>query len=384
MPERIVAIGAEWLPNRAGGMNRYFHGLVHAVARAGLEASAIVTYLRDGQQGPIRIMPMASEGAGVLARMRGARRRMHEACEQGVQLVNSHFALYTYPCMRGIPARARLVVNFHGPWADETLAEHDGLRWRTQAALARAMERRVYRRADRFITLSHSFAAIAAERYAVPTERIRVVPGGVDLGAYVRIPLDAKREARRRLGWPEDRPIVLSVRRLARRMGLERLVDAASLLTPDFPRLLVLIAGKGPLEAELRSRIAARGVDNNVRLLGFVPDDDLPLAYAAADLTVVPSVALEGFGLVSVESMAAGTPVIGTPIGGTTEVLSGVSTALLTESAEAEAIAAKLREALSGRLALPSPAVCRRYALRFDWEAVWPCIERVWEEAERR
>jgi glycosyltransferase involved in cell wall biosynthesis len=384
MPERIVQIGAEWLPNRAGGMNRYFYGLVHAVARAGLNASAIVTYLRDGQQGPIRLMPMAREGAGVLERMRGARRRMREACAQGAELVNTHFALYAYPCMQEIPPQARLIVSFHGPWADEMLAEHDGLRWRMQAALARAIERRVYRRADRLITLSHSFAAIADERYGVAPDRIHVVPGGLDLGAYVRIPLDAKREARRRLGWPDDRPIVLTVRRLARRMGLERLVDAACLLAPEFPRLLVLIAGKGPLEAELRSRIAARGVDNNVRLIGFVPDEELPLAYAAADLTVVPSVALEGFGLVSVESMAAGTPVIGTPIGGTTEVLSGISTALLTASAETEAIAAKLREALSGKLAMPAPAECRRYALRFDWEAVWPNIERVWQEADRR
>ena len=63
----------------------------------------------------------------------------------------------------------------------------------------------------------------------------------------------------------------------------------------------------------------------------------------------------------------------------TAEAKARVRTLLATE-----AIAAKLREALSGKLAMPAPAECRRYALRFDWEAVWPNIERVWQEADRR
>ena len=177
------------------------------------------------------------------------------------------------------------------------------------------------------------------------------------------------------------RPVLLSVRRLAHRMGLEALVDAVGLLRAEVPDVLLLVAGRGPLAEALEGRVAAAGLSEHVRLLGFVPDDDLPLAYRAATASVVPTRALEGFGLITVESLAAGTPVFVTPVGGLPEAVSPLSPTLVFPSGEAGAMAAHLAAALSGRLLVPSDAACRAYARdRFDWSTVAHRTRAVYEE----
>jgi len=123
------------------------------------------------------------------------------------------------------------------------------------------------------------------------------------------------------------------------------------------------------------------GVADTVCLIGFVAEEDLPLAYAAADVSVLPSVALEGFGLTIVESLAAGTPAVATPVGGMPEVLGPLQPSLLTQDATPAALASKLGAVLGGRCSVPDPVSCREYAMRFDWSAVFPRILHVWREA---
>ena len=132
---------------------------------------------------------------------------------------------------------------------------------------------------------------------------------------------------------------MLAVRRLVRRMGLEDLIDAIGLLKHRHPDVLLLIAGKGKIGEELQQRIDAAGLQDNVKLLGFVPDNHLAALYRAATVSVVPTVALEGFGLITVESLASGTPVLVTPVGGLPEAVAGLSDDLVLPSTGADAIA---------------------------------------------
>ncbi len=378
MTRPAFLIGSEWLPNRAGGLNRYFHGLCEALAAREVPAHGLVTYLHKDQCGPIPLRCMAGDDAGLLSRLGGARTVARDAFEQGVALANPHFALYAWPWLRELPHDVPLIVNFHGPWADEMAAEHRGVRVRLKAAAARAIERRVYAQATRCIALSKAFADVLSGRYEVPRGRVAVVPGGVRLERFLSAP--ARQDARTRLGWPDDRYIVLCVRRLARRMGIDVLIEAAARARTVIRNLLVLIAGTGHASEILKSQVARAGLDDTVRFLGFVPDADLPMAYAASDLTVVPSVALEGFGLVIVESLASGTPAIATPVGGMPEVLCGIPD-LLTEAATSESLAQSMCRALACPGSLPSTDECRRYAARFGWDAVLPEILGVWRES---
>lgn len=223
-----------------------------------------------------------------------------------------------------------------------------------------AWERRLLRRADRVVVLSEFCRAIA-ERFGADPAKVSVVPGAVDIERFS--PGD-RAAARRRLAWPEDRRILLAVRRLDPRMGLENLVEAAARLPDD---VLVLLAGRGPEEEALRARIRARGLGGRVRLVGFVPEDDLPDAYRAADLAVLPTRALEGFGLVAAEALACGTPAAGTPVGAIPEVVGPLDARLVLPGADAEGIAAGLGTLLEPGVLAEISGRARAYAeARFD------------------
>jgi glycosyltransferase involved in cell wall biosynthesis len=373
----------DWFPDRPGGLNRYFYGLVHALPNVGVGGQAMVSHLSRQNLGlensspHLDVVPMAAEGAGLLSKWHGARHIVRSALQRGINLVNVHFAMYAFPWVRMLPPNVPLVMSFHGPWADEIGAEASTRS--PKPMLARMIELTVYRRATRLITLSHAFAKILEEGYRIPSDRIRVVRGALDLKAYFEAP--DRVEARERLGWPKDRPILLSVRRLVRRMGLETLIDAMCEVRRRHPDVMLLIGGTGALVNDLSARIRDADLADNVRLLGLVPEKDLPTAYAAADVSIVPSTKLEGFGLVTTESLGSGTPVLGTPIGGTPEILHGLDPSLIFESTSTQALADRIIAVLSGRVRLPSSEQCRSYAALFDWQQVAPCIRAVYEEA---
>ena len=274
------------------------------------------------------------------------------------------------------------VVHFHGPWADECRQAGAGP---LNVWLKRRLEAKVYRAADRVIVLSESFRDLLCKTYRIDPARVAVIPGGVDLDRFVPAFDTPKADARRQFGWPADRPVVLTVRRLVPRTGLDRLVDAMVDVKRQVPQAICLIAGRGPLASPLVERVEAAGLGDSVRLLGFVPDEDLPLAYRAADVSVVPSETLEGFGLSAAESLAAGTPVLVTPVGGLPEVVGGLDRKLVLADTSAAAIAAGLSAALRNPASLPTAAACRAYAAKsFDWRVIAARIADVYAAAAGR
>ena len=377
---QTLQLGMDWFGEKAGGLNRVYAQLVHELARDGVELHGLVTGSLDVARASGGLVhAVAPSNAPLLARMRALRAASASWLrERPGALVVSHFALNAFPVLPQL-ARHPLVVHFQGPWGEESRIEGEG----PLAVLAKAtVEAAVYRRASQAIVLSDAFRDVLHRRYRVPEERIHVIPGGVDVDRFA---IASTRDAcRRALGWPEGRPIVLCVRRLVRRVGVDTLVEAAAALRTRVPEALVLIAGRGPLHGELEARIAALGLANHVRLLGFVSDDKLPAAYRAADLSVVPSAALEGFGLVTAESLAAGTPCVVTPVDGLTDVVTPFSPQLVSASPSAADIADVLAGALRGERPLPRAAHCISYAReRFDWPVVAARVRRVYEQAQR-
>ena len=155
--------------------------------------------------------------------------------------------------------------------------------------------------------------------YRIPAERIVKIPGGVDVERFQ--PAADRRQVRAGLGLPLDSPLLLTVRNLEARMGLDTLLAAMVRLGAPVARASVLIGGAGSLREALERQVGQLGLDKHVTFLGFVPDAELPRYYQAADVFVLPTRELEGFGLVTVEALACGTPVLGTPVGATPELL---------------------------------------------------------------
>jgi glycosyltransferase involved in cell wall biosynthesis len=373
-----LQIGMHWFGERPGGLDRMFKAMIESLPAQGVGVRGLVA----GSPGVL------SDSGGLVDTFAGAQerlgKRLWRARRHSLKLrrdavpdvVAAHFALYTMPTI-GVFPRVPRVVHFHGPWAAESQVEGRG---RISHTMRHMIERTVYRGGTRHIVLSRAFGQILNQSYRIPEDSIRVVPGCVDVARFDS--LLTKQEARAALGLPGDRPQLFCIRRLVSRMGLEDLVDAMFIVKQAVPDVLLTIAGKGPLDLALRARISARGLDEHVRLVGFVPDDDLPTWYCAADLTVVPTITLEGFGLTTVESLAAGTPVMVTPIGGLPEVVAPLSENLIFPSVGFHAIGSGLVDALLGRRALPDAHACRNYArAHFDHPVVAAQVAAVYREA---
>jgi glycosyltransferase involved in cell wall biosynthesis len=382
---RILMAGMEWPGRVRGGLQVYFAELARGLAARGHQVFALVHGETAAAAHGLRLVSCAPPEAAALRRLLGFRRAARAVAADGVDLFNPHFAFNALGALYGgLAERIPVVCHFQGSWAAEGRVE-DSTRpaWHRPAAAARfagktLVERLAYRRSDRFIVLSESSARLLGDAYGVDRERISVIPGGVDLERF-RPAADA-RGARGRLGLPADRPLVLTVRRLVHRMGLDRLVTAMSHVVRRVPEALLLIGGEGPARGLLGRLVEERGLTASVRFLGPVPDDLLAGYLAAADLVVVSSVALEGFGLATLEALACGTPVIGTPVGATPEVLEGLTPRLLSEDASAEALAATLSDALGSPPWLPSRHACRAFAERYGWDRIVPRVEAVFRE----
>ncbi len=206
--------------------------------------------------------------------------------------------------------------------------------------------------------------------YGADPERIRVVPCGVDLELFR--PLD-RVGSRRILGFGPDEAIVLFVGRFSPVKGLERLFDAVGLIR-DFPGLrLVLVGGEGagaPAHEELQQRIAGLGIQGLIRFAGQVEHHHLPEYYSSADVLVVPS-HYESFGLVSLEALACGTPVVSTPVGAMEQIIQQGETGSIVSDGSpavfAECLLRFLRD-VDGRSGIRERA--RASVLEFSWSAV--------------
>jgi phosphatidylinositol alpha-1,6-mannosyltransferase len=159
------------------------------------------------------------------------------------------------------------------------------------------------------------------------------IPPGVDLARFAPLGGDERRRARADLGLPADGPLVVSVSRLVPRKGMDVLIDASIRLRSEFPDLTVAIAGRGRDAERLSGRIAEKAAP--VRLLGGVPDEDIPRLVGAADVFVMlcrnrwMGLEQEGFGIVFLEAAAAGVPQVAGASGGAGEAVVDGETGLV-------------------------------------------------------
>jgi len=222
-------------------------------------------------------------------------------------------------------------------------------------ALARRMILRASARAQESVAVCQ---ALKDEMVAMGMDecRIRVLRNGVDLERFQ--PID-RRDARRQLGIVDGRWL-LSVGHLIERKGHDIPIKAL----PGLPGWSLVIAGEGPLRAELESLARDCGVADRVHFSGLVPAARLPLYYSAVDALVLAS-SREGWANVLLESMACGTPVVASAVWGTPEVVASRSAGVLMQQRTPESMCNALAMLMSD---YPSPEQTRRYAEQFGWQ----------------
>jgi glycosyltransferase involved in cell wall biosynthesis len=249
--------------------------------------------------------------------------------------------------------------------------------------LRRWTEKRAVTGADRLMALSEYSVGQLQNIHGLRGDNVSIIPGGVDTRRFA--PRENRGGLRQRLRLPGG-PLLLTVRNLEPRMGVDNLIRAWIGVRRNYPDAHLVIGGSGPSRKELEALAGELGLAGSVTFTGFIAEEDLPLYYATADCFVIPTRALEGFGLVTVESLACGTPVLGTPVGGTTEILRAFDPGFLFRDASPEAIAdgiqARLPEILGDE---PLRARCREFAVRsYDWEVVIGKLQSLFEDLIRQ
>jgi glycosyltransferase involved in cell wall biosynthesis len=375
---KLLQIGLEWFPEQGGGLDRYYFDCCHYLPQADINITGLLAGSdKVVQDSKGKVTAFAAPHDSLLQRWLKMRTVFPQTLvEDQYDLIVSHFALYTFPILNQLKTLP-LVTHFHGPWALESDVEKPKP---VAMRVKKQIEKAVYRRSSQFIVLSQTFRDVLHQEYQVPLEKIQIIPGGVDIDRF-NISLSPT-EARQQLNWHQDRPIIFCIRRLAKRMGLENLIRAMTKVRSLYPDVLLYIAGKGALAETLETQITELELTNNVKLLGYVPDEQLPLCYRAANFSVVPTIALEGFGLIVVESLAAGTPVLGTPVGGIPEILRPFSEDLVFEGCNPEQLATGIIEALLGDRILPSSQACLNYVTEnYHWHKIAQQIKLVYQSA---
>lgn len=278
------------------GAERLCLELCQALAERGWRVAVIAV----GGEGPVSDLAATAgipwlcipEGTSLMNRLRLLLRVVR--CFEP-DLLHTHF-LGDDSYTRIVAARTRipLVATLHNVYASESP------RRKIQKIAARIDVSHV-------VCISHGVAEFAHDSYHLPQERLRVVHNGVDFAAFG---LDSRPA-------PTSRKTIGCVGRLTDQKGQDYLLEAIALL-PDPTKYRVLLAGTGPLRTRLEALAHKLSVADRVEFLGLV--NDMKDFYSQLDVLVMPS-RYEGFGLVAVESMACGVPVIGADVPGLKEVL---------------------------------------------------------------
>lgn len=172
---------------------------------------------------------------------------------------------------------------------------------------------------------------------------IDIIPHGVDIQRFTP-QISNEIDLKKKLGI--QGPIILSVQRLHSRKGLNYLIDAIPIVLEKIPSTQFIIVGKGPEKTNLENKIKNLGIENNVKLVGFVIDSELPMYYAYCNLFVLHSI-YEAFGIVLLEAMASKKPVISTMVGGIPEVVQNGKSGILVPPKNATALATAIIKLLS-------------------------------------
>jgi glycosyltransferase involved in cell wall biosynthesis len=381
----LIATGL-WFPDVAGGLPRVAAETARRLAARGHDVTVIAPrhagapeVTREERLSVRRVLARTAFPI-TLTDMIGTWRAARALRREGFDLVVAHNATGAVGALAAAVG-APLALVYHASAVRELRFLRTSLRmgphrlatYPLEPALL-AAEHIAIARAARILVLSEFSSSLIRKDHPRHADRVVPVLGGVDVDQFSPLA-----EARERLALPRTTPLLVTARRLEPRTGVDELLRALVRL----PEVNLAVIGTGITERPLRRLAEELGVDARTRFLGRVSDPDLRRWYAAADVVVMPTAAYEGFGLVTAEALACGTPVVATPIGASPELLRPLDPRLVASNATGEALAAAIGQTLSAG-GSELRARCREYAVsRYAWDTVIPGWESALELAAR-
>ena len=294
---------------------------------------------------------------------------------QSCDIVHAHGHPYLTSLIMG-----KLAKRYSKPFVltqHNTFIEYDNMFETVERLNDLAVGRQTLKLADKIITVSNATKNYVLSLGADP-KKVNVMHNGVDLEHFRPI-VGKREEMRKKWGISQNAIVVLTVRRIVYKNGIDTLIEAANIAVKKNPNITFLIVGIGPNKESAQERINQLGIEKNVIFAGFVSSGDLPFYYNTADFFVVPSKSGEGLPLVAEEAMACGLPVVATDVGGIGEILTEDYGKLVPPNMPeqlAEAILDYSKKDLSSR----KPKIRTMMEEKHSWDRNVDSLVKIYEE----
>lgn len=391
---RILHVASEYPPLPIFGLGRYVCDLSRALAAAGHEVHVLTNSMggenQDVVDRGVRIHRVdfppppkpPSPAAPVLAFNLHLQQRAHSLGREGLgnpEVVVSHDWLTAL-------AGERLARRYKVPhvWTvhDTVVGKRSGKVVELEDQVAKGIETWVAHHADLVLVNSRAIGEEVTSAYGADPGVLRLLYPGVDVARFDWTISGRRQEAFRRVFAEPDEFLITYCGRLDLEKGIDTLINAFLILLRDVPKARLAIVGRGTLEPTIRDHIAQLGLEDSVRLHGYLEGKVLEQFYRSSDLHVCPS-HYEPFGLVAAEAMAAGAPVVASATGGLVDIVSSTAVGRTFPPRDIGALSGILKElaldpALRERLA---EAGRRHVGLRFAWPVLAEEAVRLYAEA---
>jgi len=277
-------------------------------------------------------------------------------------LVHMHSPFTGMGVMNAARDSTRYVYTVHSP-----IVREQQINWATQGLVGKVkllfgltmlknLEKVILLRSSAVHALSE-FTRNEVQYYHRMGDRVTVIPHWARDEFRRKL---TKEEARRKLGWPANSTIFFTVRQHRVRYGIDIAIRALARLKSDH-RWMFYIGGDGPLRQNLERLAVESGVGERVNFMGILSDETLSLAYQAADAFILPTLSLECFGLIVLEALAFGCPVIGTDAGAIPEILQPIAPDFIVPAGNVEALQNKIVSFLNGQLKFVSQSCLQKH-----------------------
>ena len=377
-----VGLIAPEFPPDVGGVERYSHGLAHALAAKGIEVTVLTRPHRDGE--------VALEGVRVRPWLRLRRSVDAKVLKSlNVDLWHATNAAYAWVAELGVPTFVSVHGNdFLDPYV---LVGTPCWGWRyapkTLDQWMRKLAKQIGRRATRRLVrtaLPRVDGIIANSRYTerILTERVPDCAGKTAVG-YVGVPEESFTDVPRRCDKAGPWRLVTISRLSESRKNVDRVIRALARLSKTHDFTLTVI-GEGKARGELSTLARELGLSDRISLPGPLADEEVRECLASSDLFVLTASATakshEGLGIVYLEAAACGVPALAARNAGAQEAVVDGSTGFFVEETSIDAICTALDGFMQGRHRF-DPEACRQHARGFTWTHVADVAEKMYERA---
>ena len=336
---RVLMLSWEWPPNMVGGLGKHVVELLPELVDEDVEVHLVTPRLKGdvhddaiisadtGQPAPngshfYRVDPFPYQVGNFYTNTVQANVMLEATCQQIIERVGNFDLIHAHDWLVSFAAiavkqsrRLPLLSTIHAT----EMGRNQGQLWEDMQRDIHMAEWRLVYESWRTIACSHYMAWEIRNYFGAPADKVDVIPNGVDPRPFDRFNNQDLGWFRNSLARPDEK-IVFYVGRLVWEKGLQVLVDAAPQIVSIYPNVRFVVAGGGDFRFELQRRAHERGVGDHFLFPGRISDDDRDRLYKVADCAVFPSL-YEPFGIVALEAMAAGCPVVVSETGGLTEVV---------------------------------------------------------------